>query len=188
MLSEIFELLDGKLTIPRVSYMRKAIVIDYVIANRSSEVLEEISRVIKGKTQHLKRKRNDEQNCRRTATRCEVGEEERDPSRSLELPNVGRVKECYREFYAATSNDAIAVSDDKWRGCCENHNLQGILLWTATRRQTASAFEGEQPMCAMAARGLGLSRAALSSGLRFQVVSKGQQLPARQVYASAWKV
>ena len=121
----VAELLDhtrGNLQIPRANSKRKELLLDYIFANGSPDLFAQLSDAVVNKQtlqvqkreENLaarKRKRNENQNMRRTAARLEeIAEEDRDTAKFLELPTEERVKECYRQFYKGTSNAAVEMS------------------------------------------------------------------------------
>lgn len=119
---EILLLVSETLVIPRSIRKRKNPLINYVIENSTPALSEAIQDAIQAKlskrrrdTKHRlaerKRKRAEDQHSRRTTRRLEEAlDDVRDTSKFLELPSEEQVKSCYRQFYEATSNTALAMA------------------------------------------------------------------------------
>lgn len=115
---ELSALVKNRLAIPRDSRTSKQLFIEFVLDNAAPDLQISIRDAITAKAskksedqRQRKRKRNEAQNFRRrTAARVEAEiDEVRDISKFLELPDEARVKECYRQFYNATSNAAVRL-------------------------------------------------------------------------------
>ena len=120
-ISEIQNLVQEKLTVSWAHHNHKDPLVDFVLTEASPELLASLRLAIDNKVAQKalvrernlverKRKRQEEQTSRCVAAKLDqILEEVRDPSKFLELPNDNRVKECYREFYKATSNKALTL-------------------------------------------------------------------------------
>jgi hypothetical protein len=126
-IKEILARLKGILTFSREHRASKDALIDHVLQSAPAEQVaflqqagldrrEEKIRGQRAAEETRKRRRNDQQNTRRTAQRVESStltpEGEMDnqtTSQFLQLPTDAQVKGCYREFYKATSNTAVAT-------------------------------------------------------------------------------
>ena len=119
---ELSALVKNRLAIPRNSQTSKQLFIDFVLDNATPNLQISIRDAIAAKAskkskdqcqRHAKQKQkqNDAQNFWwRTAARVEAEiDEVHDISKFLELPDEVRVKECYRQFYNATSNAAVRL-------------------------------------------------------------------------------
>lgn len=123
-ISEILDIVrvDGSLQIPRSHISPKASLLEYILNHgpvdlkvRLKNVAEEKRATkedqINSRRDNRKRKKIDEQFSRRVSRRLEhIQDEEHDVSKFMELPSKDRVKECYREFYDATSNAAVEMA------------------------------------------------------------------------------
>lgn len=118
---ELRSLTNGKLEIPRSHREQKATFAEYVISHGTSELLESVGSAVLRKekeaeerARNRKRKLADDKASRRKRARVEAGfadpDEPRDVSKFLELPSEERVRECYRQFYAATSNSSLEMA------------------------------------------------------------------------------
>jgi hypothetical protein len=120
-ISEVSDLIKNRLVIPRTTFRPKKVYFEYILDNASPELRLILKDAVTTKATkkfevqgqraaERKRKRNNAQNSRRTAARAEAEiEEVRDVSKFLQLPSEARVKECYHQFYEATSNAAVRL-------------------------------------------------------------------------------
>src|ERR1700722_7028019 len=115
-IAEIRNLVDDELVLDR-DHRQKNALLDFVLEKSPPQLLASLRDAIdqknaqkKEQVQTRKRKRTNHQLQWRKAARIEetdpATEDRRDITRFLELPSRERVKECYREFYEATSNEA----------------------------------------------------------------------------------
>ena len=136
---ELSVLVKSRLAIPRDSRTSKQLFIEFVLENATPDLQISIRDAIATKAskksedqrqRHAKqkRKRNNAQNFRqRTAARVEAEiDEVCDISKFLELPDEARVKECYRQFYNATSNAAVHLVVCAVCACEVNMRSDGV--------------------------------------------------------------
>jgi hypothetical protein len=134
-IKEIRARLVGVLSLPGVQTSTKATLLDYISANLDAAHVESLQRAGQDKRAEKqrerearevsrKRKRNEQQNTRRVAQRLdedEVVAHDNDlasqsgssSNHFLQLPTDAQVKSCYRAFYNATSNEALAITNDR---------------------------------------------------------------------------
>jgi len=119
-MAEILGLVRNVSTISRAQCTRKDSLLDHVLTHGSTEVFEMLLQAAQEKKERKqleheekisarKRKRAEDQMSRRTARRTEEIDQHHDISKFLELPNDSELKNCYREFYTATSNAAVEM-------------------------------------------------------------------------------
>ena len=120
--AELLDHMRGNLQIPRANSKQKELLLDYIFANGSPDLFAQLSDAAankqtlqvqkrEGNLAARKRKRNENQNERRTTARLEeIVEEDQDTAKFLELPTEERVKECYRQFYKGMSNAAVEMA------------------------------------------------------------------------------
>lgn len=118
---ELRSLTHGKLEIPRSHREQKATFAGYIISNATSELLESVEYAVLGKEREVeerarnrKRKLADDKASRRKKARVEAGfadpDKTRDVDKFLQLPSEERVRECYHQFYEATSNASLEMA------------------------------------------------------------------------------
>ena len=119
---ELSALVKNMLAIPRDSWTSKQLFIEFILNNATPDLQISIRDAIAAKASkksedqcqrhaEQKRKWNDTQNIwQRTAAQVEAEiDEVHNISKFLELPEKARVKECYCQFYNATSNTAVCL-------------------------------------------------------------------------------
>ncbi|KAM6489329.1 hypothetical protein JOM56_015230 [Amanita muscaria] len=119
---EIRHLLQGKISFPRAVLLRRETLIQFLLDSSDPTVHALIHSAADAKRTKRssekekrltdrKRKREEEQQARRTVPRLDdLTDDNRDTSKFLELPSIEQVRYCYRQFYAATSNAAVATT------------------------------------------------------------------------------
>lgn len=119
--TQLQECARGRVELPRAVLKSKDALVAYILASGCEEIFEEIRNRILNKEMGLvnrevgsetrKRKREERKVAHRKVARLEtsLGEEAHDTSKFLELPTDAQVKTCYRQFYEATSNEAIRM-------------------------------------------------------------------------------
>jgi hypothetical protein len=120
-LKEILARMKGVLAIPNANRGQKDMLLDFVLENAPQDQVDFLRKAgqAKSKAKNVptgvagsahKRKRVETLETRRIAQRLDGGDEsDSDLSKFLQLPTPQEVKICYREFYNATSNNAVAT-------------------------------------------------------------------------------
>ncbi|RDX46829.1 hypothetical protein OH76DRAFT_1355491 [Lentinus brumalis] len=101
----------GRLSIPRSCYHSKANLISYIEAHADEELLTSLRDAASqnsSRVESRRRRRIEQQATRRVARRME--DERRDTGKFMELPSEDVVRDCYRQFFNATSNKAVEHS------------------------------------------------------------------------------
>jgi hypothetical protein len=118
---DIRTFVSGQLQIPRHAASNKSLLIDFVLAHGSRPLLSSLETAVQVKLQETeaarlagaasrKRKRSENQTSHRVARRTELEEEDaHDISKFMKLPTPVEVHDHYREFYDATSNNAVKM-------------------------------------------------------------------------------
>lgn len=126
---EIRAYISGLLTVPNAQRAKKDSLVEYILAKADPSCIEHLwkagqeRRAERDRNREKadigrKQKRNEQQNTRRVAQRTDhdsTGAHDGDSNQSdpslnsfLRLPTPGQLKDCYRAFYNATSNKALA--------------------------------------------------------------------------------
>ncbi|GJE99317.1 hypothetical protein PsYK624_155710 [Phanerochaete sordida] len=106
---EIKAILDGRVPIPRGHTSPKEVLLQFITSHASVDILEELQNAALLRQQR-KRASNAEQAERRQRARRSEGTsmaDQVDVSKYMDLPSTEDVHRCYREFYNATSNEAL---------------------------------------------------------------------------------
>lgn len=118
--ADLRQVVRGRLSIPHSVSSRKATFINFLLSHAAPSLRTLLCDAIECKKNQTtkvkelvsvggKRKRADDQRGRRTVRRLTVEfVESRDTSQFLKLPADAQVRDCYRQFYAATSNGALS--------------------------------------------------------------------------------
>ncbi|THH14530.1 hypothetical protein EW146_g5811 [Bondarzewia mesenterica] len=101
---EILKEVSGMLSLTSEERSSKSLVIDAILERGSADVHHRL--LCAAGDKRKKRDHSDEVAGERKRTRCAEDDVEYDSF--LSLPSVDAIHDCYREFYAATGNDALA--------------------------------------------------------------------------------
>lgn len=123
---EVLARVRGTLKISSALRNNKSALLEFVVANAPTEETAFLLQLVQDKQiekegrcevagAERKRKRKEQQNARRAMQRLDDSDEDEDDSpdsgtQFLQLPTDTQVKDCYRAFYDATSNGALATA------------------------------------------------------------------------------